>query len=185
MMKLLLERGAELFGNQTPVLNAAAMYGQENIVRFLVEKKHANLDNTSWHGLNAFGCAVIGYKVELMELFLSYGMKVESCLNKTDYCPDHFSNNIYSPTTPLHIAMRNGQQEVVNWLLERGIDINAVDSKNTLLHATLFGRPGLAKYLIQRGANINAKNVMGYSILHYAYNYEVSLLEVTIILCFI
>lgn len=70
--------------------------------------------------------------------------------------------NIVSPTlfntTPLHMAVLLGLQDIVKILLERdGVDLNKIDGLGrTCLHiASEKGHEGIANLLIQRGAQVS------------------------------
>ena len=63
-------------------------------------------------------------------------------------------------TTPLHITAMFGRQDITEFLLENGENVNASDSfGNTPLHyAVQYYDIELVKILIQNGANVNAKD---------------------------
>ncbi|MDH5386401.1 MAG: ankyrin repeat domain-containing protein [Candidatus Aminicenantes bacterium] len=62
--------------------------------------------------------------------------------------------------TPLHLAVQNGNQEIVEFLISQGADINARDSEgNTpLLTALAFKKTETAKFLLSKGADVRIKN---------------------------
>ncbi|MDH5744262.1 MAG: ankyrin repeat domain-containing protein [Candidatus Aminicenantes bacterium] len=62
--------------------------------------------------------------------------------------------------TPLHLAVQNGSQEIVEFLISQGADINAKDSEgNTpLLTALAFKKTDTAKFLLSKGADVKIKN---------------------------
>ncbi len=63
----------------------------------------------------------------------------------------------------LHIAIRYGQTEVFNLLLESGADINFVDKVGwtPLMESVVDDKPELGKILVDKGANINFVNQRG------------------------
>ena len=68
-------------------------------------------------------------------------------------------------------ASQSGTVQAVRWLLAAGLDARATvgDSGNTLLHlATHNEHGGVVEALIQGGAEVNAKNVVGHTPLHFA-----------------
>jgi ankyrin repeat protein len=67
--------------------------------------------------------------------------------------------------TPLHWASSVGDQDVVAWLLEQNVDVDAKDGNgNTPLHVAAFaGRSQVAASLLDRGAQVNARNDYGYT----------------------
>lgn len=61
--------------------------------------------------------------------------------------------------TPLHLAVINGQDEIVQILLSAGAQVNSTDpttSASPLHLAALYGHLKIAGLLIQKGANVNA-----------------------------
>lgn len=68
-------------------------------------------------------------------------------------------------------ASQSGTAEAVRWLLQAGMDARDTvgNSGNTLLHvATHNEHGGVVEALIQGGAEVNAKNVVGHTPLHFA-----------------
>jgi hypothetical protein len=55
-------------------------------------------------------------------------------------------------------------------IMDRGnVDVNMKDSwKNTFLHVAIWKRQSLLEYLIEKGADVNAKNMYGNTPLHWA-----------------
>ena len=66
---------------------------------------------------------------------------------------------------PLHTASENGQLDVVLSLLDRGADVNEVDSHRwtALFVAAMAGKLEVAKLLIERGAYVNARSRAGWT----------------------
>jgi ankyrin repeat protein len=62
--------------------------------------------------------------------------------------------------TPLHLAVQNGSQEIINFLISQGADINAKDSEgNTpLITALALRKADTAKFLLAKGADVRIKN---------------------------
>ena len=60
-------------------------------------------------------------------------------------------------TSRLCKASKKGHLEKVKLFVEKGANINGNDRKNPLIIAILNGKYGVAKYLIRKGADINAK----------------------------
>jgi ankyrin repeat protein len=75
------------------------------------------------------------------------------------------TNDHALPQTPLHWASSVGDQDVVAWLLEQNVDVNARDGNgNTPLHvATYMGRSQVVGSLLDRGAHVNVPNHYGYT----------------------
>jgi len=73
---------------------------------------------------------------------------------------------------PLHLAAHFGKEEAARVLLNKGADVSARSTNaltNTALHAAAAGRAvGVAKLLIDHGANVNARQQAGWCPLHAA-----------------
>ena len=94
-------------------------------------------------------------KLALMELFVARGADV----NKT---------NAIGEQALMHAAWR-GNLDAVKWLLAHGAQVNREPLQWTALHYAVFaGRDEVAQYLIERGADINARSTNGSSVLMMA-----------------
>ncbi|XP_066578140.1 ankyrin repeat and SAM domain-containing protein 6 [Amia ocellicauda] len=68
--------------------------------------------------------------------------------------------------SPLMIAAVNGQQDVVQLLVERSADIDKQDSVHgwtALMQATYHGNKDVVKYLLNQGADVNLRAKNGYT----------------------
>lgn len=72
--------------------------------------------------------------------------------------------------TPLHTAAIAGSAAIVEFLLSKGGEIDAVNTQNdTPLHESIRSeKDDVSKLLIEKGADVNKKNVAGVSLLHFA-----------------
>jgi ankyrin repeat protein len=75
-----------------------------------------------------------------------------------------------SHKTPLHFASIIGQDKVVNWLLEKNVQVDVKDKRGvTPLHgATMMHHMQVVELLLAKGAKLNAKDTQGRTVLHYA-----------------
>ncbi|OWF35541.1 26S proteasome non-ATPase regulatory subunit 10-like [Mizuhopecten yessoensis] len=71
---------------------------------------------------------------------------------------------------PIHLAASKGHQNIVQRLVECGVDINSKDSDHrTPLHWTAtYGRVDTAQLLLQKGAVVNVTQTDGFTPLHIA-----------------
>jgi ankyrin repeat protein len=62
--------------------------------------------------------------------------------------------------TPLHVAARAGRKEIVQWLIGKKVDANALDNKNlTPLHeAAAAGQRSIVELLLKAGAKVDAED---------------------------
>jgi len=131
--------------SQKITLVAAAMHGQGDVIRSLLEKglSVAAINDNLHQGFRQ----VIDPLFRKMQGF-------HGRLKGPNY------RSVYSlGMTPLHWAADNGNKEVVELLLAKGADVNAkADNGNTPLHLAIHkGNKDIVKLLISRGADINAK----------------------------
>lgn len=76
--------------------------------------------------------------------------------------------------TPLHLALSQNKEEIFDYLLENGADINIGGAKGTLKNQTVLylavtrGREDLAQKLLERGANPNIIDSEGGTVLSEA-----------------
>ncbi|KAG7469244.1 hypothetical protein MATL_G00126830 [Megalops atlanticus] len=77
----------------------------------------------------------------------------------------------YEGLTPLHLAVQNGNKELVRLLLDSGANIDAVDIKSgrsPLIHAVENNNMEMINFLIENGCNVNAQSYSGNTALHSA-----------------
>lgn len=75
--------------------------------------------------------------------------------------------------TPLSFSARHNKTEIFNYLLQNGADVNLACKGNTaLMEAAKFDAPALAKLLLKKGADKNAKDAEGLTAKDYAVKYK-------------
>lgn len=89
------------------------------------------------------------------------------------YLDDGAKVNVMGPQnlTPLHLACQIGHSQMVDLLIERGADLNAVSevsNQNALHFAVQRGHLSVTRQLLIAGAHINAMDANGNSCLHQA-----------------
>ena len=72
-------------------------------------------------------------------------------------------------------AIYDDQLEIVKYLIEAGVNINAKDKDGdtALMLASIYNNLNMVKYLIEKGANINYKNVYGQTASLYAIDEDI------------
>ena len=94
--------------------------------------------------------------------------------NSTNWYRNLFGN------TALNMAAHHGNMNIVEILLDRGIDINSKDDDGStaLDDAAREGHMNVVEILLDRGIDINSKNNHGSTALHWAARYGLSLIHI-------
>jgi len=92
-------------------------------------------------------------------------VKVKEFLEKN---PELLNVKDVQGSTPLLVAAYNGQKDVVDFLIEKGADLNSLNNyKYTPFHYSILRRHiEVAEMIIKAGADPNIANVWGYTPLH-------------------
>jgi hypothetical protein len=150
----------EKFGKKTP-LYYAALCGFANLVEQLMAKHPQHV--------NAIGGC---YRTPAVAALAGRHFEVAQVLhrNKSSVEPKGISEN-----TPLHSAAYYGDLEMVQVLLDYGVDVNAQNGigDTPLDYASSNGHrndAGVARLLIAHGADPNSRNMGGFTPLHEASN---------------
>lgn len=130
----------------------AAYHGRPDIMKYLLSQDTE---------LTIFEACAVGVLARVQELLNGSQDLIRS------YSHDGF--------TALHLAAFFGHKEIVDLLLHRGAEVNAVATNTTIspnvtpLHsAAARNHTEISKMLIDRGANVNAKQSGGWTPLHAA-----------------
>jgi ankyrin repeat protein len=80
---------------------------------------------------------------------------------------------------PIHLAARCGHVDVVRYLVEKGVDVNATNFDGSMpIHvATTWNRPDVVRVLRELGANLDLKNKDGCTALDIARTYHPGLVN--------
>jgi ankyrin repeat protein len=135
--------------NDTP-LHTAAFHGKTDVVEYLFEKD-ANINAVDTLGAMPLFSAALKNNREIVKFLLEKGAKVfDTTDDKTLLGKLRFS--------VLHVAAMYDDNEMIEDLIEKGIDINiGKDSSLTPLHvAAFFGSFEAIGYLIKNGAIVDA-----------------------------
>ena len=129
---------------KTP-LHYASYYGNFEIVKYLIEKVSFHPEEKDKFGKAPVWYAIISRNPQTIDYF-------NKLLDLSPYTPEELD---------IFRACIDGDIKLVQYLIEKaGADINTADQKNyTLLHcASNFSSNHIVEYLIQKGANMYAKN---------------------------
>ena len=165
----------------TPVIEAARR-GHTEIIRYLVDKRQADIDAKTLAGQNALHIAAYNGQVKAMETLVELGAGIEK-KDEASHTPLFLAAwqnnpeavrwfierkaNLDTPTnwgfTPTHVAARNGYEEPLKILLEAQAKFEYQDEKGhtPLTVAALWGKPAAVKMLVEHGANMEAQDLSG------------------------
>nr|WP_223158783.1 ankyrin repeat domain-containing protein [Wolbachia endosymbiont of Pentalonia nigronervosa] len=165
-------------------LHIAAYTNKLDIVKYLIDKgADINaVDTDSSHKKPIHVAAQGGHK-DIIEFLLSKGVSVNSISIGNGWTPLHYAtwkghldtvkflvergadiNAIDTDSNhrkPIHIAAQGGSKDIIEFFLNEGMSVNDIAIGNgwTPLHYTAWkGHVNTAKFLVERGANINAKD---------------------------
>jgi ankyrin repeat protein len=82
--------------------------------------------------------------------------------------------------TPLHLAARGGDPELIRLLVARGLDVNARDDHQDtpLCDIAWLDKPEAVAALIEAGADVNARGINKWTPLHHAvYHHRVDIVR--------
>ncbi|KAL1847874.1 hypothetical protein Plec18170_008284 [Paecilomyces lecythidis] len=159
LIQTLIKKGAlteaQDINGQTPLLTAAAHVKVAAAKELLSHGAMANsLDNEH---RNALHLAILGSKVEspsLVEVLLSHG---------THMCLCDVGN-----MTPLHYAVGTGSHQIIDSLLQNGVDINLCVERKRWTKTIESGRPVYREKLAPKPAKGTIKGAIGLTPLHFA-----------------
>ena len=145
----------------------ASLVGNIDIVKFIVEHKNFNINDTRF-GTSAMFAAIAGKNLHVVKFLVETGARISyECLRKSiessldifQYCMTNMGEYFTSVTLGrmLSIACEAGCLENVDYLISRGADIH-IDIDYPLQIAAQVGHLHVVEYLVRAGANIGAYN---------------------------
>jgi hypothetical protein len=143
-------------------LAAAVRAGHLDAAELLL--KYAAVEDDMFGNLDeAFGLLVqskVPRQIELVQLLLDHGANINQ----------QFLSRGCGLITPIFLASFNGNQELVNYLVEAGADWTVVDpSGESILHcAVMAENPGIFASCAEKGASVHFECRSGASALHGA-----------------
>ncbi|KAL3623909.1 hypothetical protein CASFOL_032725 [Castilleja foliolosa] len=145
--RLKCERLSEFVGT---CLHVAAMKGNVEMCRFLIEEVKINIDIGAYLGESPLVMAALYEQFRAAEYLINQGANVKM--------------SSYRGTTFLHTAAMFGNREIMQLLLLKGADIEAHSVKGTpLQYAAAFGKVESVRFLLSLGADPNAVSPLSVS----------------------
>jgi len=169
VIQLLLDNGANLDAEtgQRVLFNAAG-YGSEPLVRLLLQKG-SDVNEIDSHNKTPLESAVMGGHEGVVRLLLQSGANRESSVRalkeaieskKSSFAiAQLLLDGIHPVAGTLCLAVKQGDEDMVRLLLEKGSDVNETDSRNKtpLESAVRYNKVGIVRLLLEKGANPNSK----------------------------
>jgi len=178
ILKLLLDAGADAespnFEGQTALM-AVARTGNVEAAKLLL-RKGANIHGQeSWGGQTALMWAAARQHPEMVKFLIDNGANVDERAIDRNWerrvtAEPRVKEMFTGGFTPLLFAVREECLECVRILLDAGADINRPDPDNVsaLIMALVNSRFDIAKYLVERGADVNQWDYWGRTPLYAA-----------------
>jgi ankyrin repeat protein len=172
--KLLLQRGAEVKRHSGKLLTLAVVMNRVDLVKLLIEHG-ADVQRTSFLG------RLDDAERPVADLLIAHGKKVPDWMLPRACRPDVSTNEVHRVTvlldygagiddrgryglTALHYAVRGGKRALIELLLQRGADANALDEYGLtpLLHLSKTRSKAdpipVMELLAANGANLDARD---------------------------
>ncbi|MBQ7257031.1 MAG: ankyrin repeat domain-containing protein [Abditibacteriota bacterium] len=144
--------------NQTTPLNLCIINKNTLFIDYLLNQG-ADINKPDKDGFLPIYSAIISDNLRLVKDLIGKGVDVNAIINN-------------DKDTPIGEACKLNRENIVNYLIEVGADLNAKDNYGfTAVHdAVLY--PKILKKLIEKGADINQKDFEGETPLHLAVKYN-------------
>jgi ankyrin repeat protein len=191
IVELLLDKGADITVRHIGALTAlhrAAWNGRLEVIRVLVEKGadvsiRDNTGRTALHWATENGhrsAAELLVEKGSEVIQLSYneftalrkaaekGYEAVECIPHGEMRTDRL--NVSSKWAPLHWAAENGHKKLVQLLIEKGFQLDSIDSDGwtALQRAARNGHKGVVRQLLEKGADVDTKHSDEWTALHKA-----------------
>jgi ankyrin repeat protein len=156
VVRLLLERGADIYvdcecGN---AIQNAAFFGREEIIDELI-MRGADVYRPSMSFNTVLEAAAAGQQHKLFRRFIAFGMDIYApCVARIN--PFYVSpRSSATGSNLLYVAAESGANEIVSFLLDKGMDVNVRGGEYecALIAAVSRGHTITTRLLLEKGAN--------------------------------
>ena len=151
VVKILVETGADvndkkIYKGPHSILSLACENGRLDLVEYLVSVG-ADIRANNYPLI----AAARGGHLNIIKYLVSIGANINICFAYDGFCG---INNI----TAIGEASGNNKLDVVEYLLENGVDVQTCDNV-AVINASNCGHLDLVKYLVERGADVKTSNM--------------------------
>lgn len=190
VVKLLIEHGANLKKHQSEIVQKIVSLGFMELMEFF----NQNLTFKDDQNRSLLFFAVLNNKEDMVKWLIDNGAPTDTKDSKFDYGLLHLSASLghmnitkmllnhcdvnelnKKHESPLSLAVRFQQPEIVLLLLENNADINWTNprDKMTLLHlCSCTGNTRILQILLENNLDVNARDVTNWTPLFYAIDYK-------------
>ena len=142
--------------NGTP-LYYAALWGLHDLTEHLIVKHLQDVNAHGGFNVTPLGAALAGKHLQLAELLFRHGATLDVQAS-------------HRRLTLLHAASERGDPEILQWLLNHGLDPSFDGGLGTTpLHwAAMYGKLEATRILLQHNADVKAQGIRGMTSLHHA-----------------
>ena len=149
--------------NKKPALFNAVLIGSEEMVDFILDVCHADVNQIGEYHLQernksiqvtSLWCAAADNKIDKVKILVKYGADI-----------NEGSDTLSSPARS---ACYYNHIEMVKYLVEAGANINLPNVHGGTCLMNSVHSAELCEFLIEKGANINSQTNNGYTALHFA-----------------
>ncbi|NBX85429.1 MAG: ankyrin repeat domain-containing protein [Gammaproteobacteria bacterium] len=152
--------------NGYSLLDLAITKGYLDLIKWLVKDVRLNIDDErrSVHSL------VIAYHSHQKKQMLHEYIEI------VNFICAHISSHSSSGNHLLHLAVRANDLPMVKWLLlqpqyEQSVLLKNHSGKSALMYALMYADETMVNYLIDKGSNLDERDLSGRHILHYFANF--------------
>ena len=157
LVKLLVEKGCDV-NEQLSNLYTPLMYAVRNnrieVVKFLLENG-ADMEIADKEGWTPLIIAAVSRYFPIMRLLIEKGANIHH-------------RSLCNYTTFLHALIEGATLEDVQYLVAKGAAVNDTTVRSVLMEAVKRNELQIVRYLIEQGADVNAKTSADYSVLEEA-----------------
>ena len=176
--EFLIQKGADVNARNRDggtSLHGAAFLGHADIAALLIQKG-ADVNARNDKGESPLDASRVDWEItrliaSWLEIELDQGKVETGRTAVVEILQQHKSTDTIRPGDDMCSAVRRGDIEAVKGLLTKGADPNTGDDQfgvSPLSWAALLGKTEIAELLIQKGADVNARNRDGGTALHGA-----------------